>query len=86
MDCPHKNLRFNHSFAVGPHERMYQIKGICSDCGAPMEFQPRPTLTTDSKELQIPFKMGAPDLANLMPKPRPHGDVMRIGGPRKGMN
>lgn len=86
MICPHKNLRFKHAFAIGPHERMYQIKGICSDCGAPMKFEPRPTLSLDSLELQIPFKMGASDLGALMPAPTASGEVIKIGSGRKGMN
>lgn len=84
-DCLHKRISFNHQFAVGPHERMYQLSGHCCDCGAAMVFEPRPSLSIDSLNFQIPFTMGPPDLGRLMPKPAKAEPII-IGGNRRGMN
>ncbi len=84
MACHHRNLRLEHKFAVRGDERMYQVEGHCADCGAPITFEPAPSLSLDGTNLQIPFRMGAPDPVRLLPKPIP--GTMVIGGARKGMH
>lgn len=86
-DCKHLRINFDAKFATRPGfvERLYQIDGCCADCGAPMLFEPKPSLTTDSKTLHIPFRMGQPDPMRLFPKLGPVEPV-RIGGPKQGLN
>lgn len=67
--CPHHHLAFAHKFAVRGRERLYQVDGHCADCGAALEFLPAPTLSLDDRNLQIPFRLGAPDPLRPLPVP-----------------
>lgn len=86
-DCKHARLNFDHKFATRPgiSERLYQAGGYCADCGAPIIFEPKPSLTLDGKTLHIPFRMGAPDPIRLFPQLGPAQPV-KVGGAKQSLN
>lgn len=83
MACAHRTLTFKNGFVERHNHRLFDMRGHCAECGAPMMFEPQPTLSLDSRNLQIPFRMGAPDARNLAPQQLA---PVLIGGERKVLN
>jgi len=86
-NCKHLRINFDSKFATRPgfSERLFQSSGYCADCGAPMIYEPKPSLTLDGKTLHIPFRMGQPDPMRLFPQLGP-AEPVRLGGPKQGLN